>query len=88
MFKKAIAVKVSGSYQLEKYDDNLEKWLDSMNLNGAVFGKIFRQTKVKVSVQEPTKYAKKWSVSHKDGGDLSFKTHFTCESSKAVRKSG
>lgn len=61
-------VKVTGSYQLESYDGNLEMWLEALGINGAEFGPVFRKTKVKIFVREPSKHNKKWSLSHKEEG--------------------
>jgi hypothetical protein len=53
-----------------------------MNINGAQLGPVFRQTKVKVIVQEPSKCSKKWSILHKEEGkshiDNSVTYNFEC----------
>ncbi len=66
---KASSLKISGSYILDGYDEHLEKWLDSMRIDGATLGPVFRETKVKLTVQEPSKYNKKWSLVHKEEGE-------------------
>ncbi len=59
----------AGSYILDGYDDNLEHWLDSMRVDSAKLGPVFRRTKVKIMVQEPSKFNKKWSLVHKEEGN-------------------
>ncbi len=53
---------------LEGYDENLERWLDSLGIDGAELGPVFRRTGVKVTVQEPSKYNRKWNLVHKEQG--------------------
>ncbi len=69
--RSAAVLKISGSYILESYDENLEHWLDSLKVDGAELGQVFRETKVKVMVQEPSKFNKKWSLIHKEEGGKS-----------------
>ena len=63
--------KITGSYVLDGYDENLERWLDSMGVNGAKMGPVFRKTRVKIMVKEPSKYNKKWNWAHREEGDVS-----------------
>ena len=60
--------KITGSYILDGYDDNLELWLDSLGINGEKMGPIFRQTKVKIMVKAPSQYNKKWNLAHREEG--------------------
>ena len=58
--------KITGSYTLDSYDENLEPWLNSMRINGDELGPKFRATKLKILVREPTKHNRKWSLTHKE----------------------
>ncbi len=69
---KTPTFKINGSYLLENYDDNLESWLDSLSINGAKLGPVFRTTKVKIVVQQPSKFNKKWIFTHKVEGQQHF----------------
>ena len=60
--------KITGSYILDSYDENLEQWLDSLGISGSELGPVFRATKVKVMVKEPSKYNKKWNLTHREEG--------------------
>ena len=65
-----LGFKITGSYILESYDENLERWLDSLGISGPDLGPVFRSTKVKVLVKEPSKYNKKWNLTHREEGEL------------------
>lgn len=76
--------KITGSYRLEGYDDNLEPWLNSMKINGDELGPKFRATKLKIMVREPSKHNKKWSLTHKEEeGDI--KQRFTYSSNNVLQ---
>ena len=62
----AASFKISGSYRLDGYDENLEPWLTSMKINGEELGPKFRATKLKITVREPSKHNRKWSLTHKE----------------------
>ena len=64
--------KITGSYILDSYDENLERWLDSMGINGKKMGPVFRKTKVKIMVKEPSKYNKKWNWAHREEGEVDY----------------
>lgn len=68
-FMGSKSFKITGSYQLIDYDENLNLFLDSLGINGNEFGSAFRKTKVKIFVREPSKHNKKWSLIHKEEGN-------------------
>lgn len=87
---KKAPMKISGSYILEGYDENLEHWLDSMRIDGAELGPVFRETRVKLTVQEPSKFNKKWSLVHREEGeaDLENAVTYTFEPGKPFAHDG
>jgi len=61
--------KASGSYQLSSYDDNFEAYLSSLGLKGDDLGPMFRSTPLRVVVQEPSKFNKRWNITHREEGE-------------------
>ena len=53
---------ISGTYEFERFDDNLEEYLDSLGLSGRDLGTIVRQNKIRVEIKRPETSAEKWSL--------------------------
>mgnify|MGYP001256410121 CR=1 FL=1 len=53
---------ISGTYEFERFDDNLEEYLDSLGLSGSDLGTIVRQNKIRVEIKRPESADDKWSL--------------------------
>lgn len=53
---------ISGTYEFERFDDNLEEYLDSLGLSGRDLGTIVRQNKIRVEIKRPESANEKWSL--------------------------
>ena len=53
---------ISGTYEFERFDDNLEEYLDSLGLSGSDLGTIVRQNKIRVEIKRPESSDEKWSL--------------------------
>ena len=53
---------ISGTYEFERFDDNLEEYLDSLGLSGRDLGTIVRQNKIRVEIKRPETSDEKWSL--------------------------
>ena len=52
----------SGTYEFERYDENLEDYLDSLGLPSKDLGDIVRQAKVKIELKMPQAPDTKWTL--------------------------
>ena len=53
---------ISGLYEFQRYDDNLEDYLDSLGLIGRDLGEIVRKTRFRIELKVPKKSDEKWTL--------------------------
>ena len=58
----------TGTYEFQKYDKNLEEYLDSLGLCGRDLGRIVRQTKFKIKLECPKTPDEKWNLTTFESG--------------------
>ena len=52
----------SGTYHFDKYDENLEEYLDSLGLSGDELGRIVRDAKIRIVLRKPIYPDTKWTL--------------------------
>ena len=67
----------SGEFRFDSYDERLEDFLESLDLNGKELGPVFRDSRVRIVMKPPVK--KKdflWIMTHYDTGEYTEVIYF------------